>query len=86
MTFSRLLVRAAAGTGAEALAGFCDELGYPSPIAEVCARLCLFDDPERTLLVAEASDDLAGLVGVHDYYLAVGRRRVKDQRLYEHPL
>jgi GNAT superfamily N-acetyltransferase len=65
MAHSRFLVRTAAATDAEALAGLCDELGYPSTVAEVRERLCLLDDPERTLLVAEAGDALAGFVDVH---------------------
>ena len=138
-------VRPASPTDAKALAGLCGELGYPSTVSQVLARLSLLDDPERTLLVAEAGGGLAGFIdvhvqrvveedpyaevgglvvkaghrgeglgaallaaaadwgrargltvmwiranlardGVHDFYPAVGCRRVKDQRVYEYPL
>jgi GNAT superfamily N-acetyltransferase len=142
---SRARIRTASPTDAEALAELCAELGYPSTAAQVGARLCLLDDPERTLLVAEAAGALAGFIdvhvqrvvetdpyaevgglvvkaghrrdglgaallaaagdwgrerglramriranlareGVHDFYPAVGCRRVKDQRVYEYRL
>lgn len=138
-------VRSASPADAEALAGLCGELGYPSTTAQVRDRLCLLDDPERTLLVAEAGGSLVGFIdvhvqrvveedpyaevgglvvraghrgkglgaallaaavdwgrgrglgvmwiranlardGVHDFYPAVGCRRVKDQRVYEYRL
>ena len=145
MTPPRALIRTAIAADAEALAGLCEQLGYPSTVAQVRARLCLLADPERTLLVADAGDELAGFVdvhvqrvvesdlygeigglvvaaghrgaglgarllaaaadwsrarglariwiraklareGVHDFYPAVGCRRIKDQRVYEYPL
>ena len=138
-------VRPACPADAEALAGLCGELGYPSTSAQVRDRLRLLDDQERTLLVAEAEGSLAGFIdvhvqrvveedpyaevgglvvraghrgeglgaallaaaaawgrgrglgvmwiranlardGVHDFYPAVGCRRVKDQRVYEYRL
>jgi GNAT superfamily N-acetyltransferase len=142
MSEVRARVRSASPADAEALAGLCGELGYPSTTAQVRDRLCLLDDPERTLLVAEAGGSLVGFIdvhvqrvveedpyaevgglvvraghrgkglgaallaaaadwgrgrglgvmwiranlardGVHDFYPAVGCRRVKDQRVYE---
>ena len=140
-----VIVRPATPADAAALAGLCGELGYPSTAAQVRERLCLLDDPERALLVAEVGDVLAGFIdvhvqrvveqdpyaevgglvvaagqrgvglgaallaataawgreqgltvmwiranltrdGVHDFYPAVGCRRVKDQRVYDYPL
>jgi len=145
MSDVRARVRPASPADAEALAGLCGELGYPSTTGQVRERLCLLDDPERTLLVAEAGGTLVGFVdvhvqrvveadpfaevgglvvmaghrgeglgatllaaaadwgrqrgltvmwiranlareGAHDFYPAVGCRRVKDQRVYEYPL
>ena len=145
MSDARARVRPACPADAEALAGLCGELGYPSTTAQVRDRLCLLDDPERTLLVAEAGGSVAGFIdvhvqrvveadpyaevgglvvraghrgeglgaallaaaadwgrgrglgvmwiranlardGVHDFYPAVGCRRVKDQRVYEYRL
>jgi GNAT superfamily N-acetyltransferase len=136
-------VRPATAADAAALAGLSSELGYPSTEAQVRARLCLLDDPERTVLVADTGAGLAafidvhlqrvveqdvfaevgGLVvdsahrgaglgaalvaaaadwgrahgagvlwiranlareGVHEFYPAIGCRRVKDQRVYEY--
>jgi GNAT superfamily N-acetyltransferase len=141
----RALVHAASAADAKALAGLCRELGYLSTVSQVQKRLSLLDDPERTLLVAEAEGSLVGFVdvhvqrvveadpyaevgglvvkaghrgeglgaallaaagdwgrkrglsvmwiradlareGAHDFYPAVGCRRVKDQRVYEYPL
>jgi GNAT superfamily N-acetyltransferase len=145
MSDTRARVRPASPADAEALADLCGELGYPSTTAQVRDRLCLLDDPERTLLVAEAGESIAGFIdvhvqrvveedpyaevgglvvraghrgkglgaallaaaadwgrrrglgvmwiranlardGVHDFYPAVGCRRVKDQRVYEYRL
>jgi len=145
MSDSDVRVRPASPTDAEALAGLCGELGYPSTVRQIRERLCLLGDPERTLLVAQAEGSLAGFIdvhvqrvveadpyaevgglvvmaghrgeglgaallagaaewgrehdltvmwiranlareGVHDFYPAVGCRRVKDQRVYEYPL
>jgi len=145
MSDVRACVRPAFPADAEALAGLCGELGYPSTVSQVLDRLSLLDDPERTLLVAETEGGLAGFIdvhvqrvveedpyaevgglvvtaghrgdglgaallaaaaawgreqgltvmwiranlareGVHDFYPAVGCRRVKDQRVYEYPL
>jgi len=145
MSDACLRLRPAAPADAEALAGLCGELGYPSTVKQVRERLCLLDDPERTLLIADAGGSLGGFIdvhiqrvveadpyvevgglvvmaghrgeglgaallvaaaewgrrhdltlmwiradlarkGVHDFYPAVGRRRVKDQRVYEYPL
>lgn len=145
MSSAPALVRAASAADAQALAGLCGELGYPSTAAQVVARLCLLDDPERALLVAEPQGTLAGFIDVHvqrvveadpyaevgglvveaghrgdgigaallaavaawgrtrslavmwiranlardrvhDFYPAVGCRRVKDQRVYEYTL
>ena len=65
MSDARVRVRPASPADAEALAGLCDELGYPSSTAQVRDRLRLLDDPERTLLVAEAEGSLAGFIDVH---------------------
>ncbi|GEM_PF-5914739 len=45
--------RTARLSGAPALAGLCEELGHASTPAQVRDRLCLLEDPERTLLVAD---------------------------------
>ena len=141
----RTPIRIATAADADALARLCGELGYPSTAAQVRTRLCLLADPERTLLVADADDEVAGFIdvhvqrvvesdpygevgglvvvaahrgeglgaalltaaadwsrarglarmwiranlardGVHDFYPAVGCRRVKDQGVYEYPL
>jgi GNAT superfamily N-acetyltransferase len=58
-------IRTARASDAAALAVLSCELGYPSTAAEVRERLCLLGDPERTLLVAVADDDLAGFIDVH---------------------
>ena len=140
-----VVIRPAMPADAEDLAALCGELGYRSATGQVRARLCLLDDPERTLLVVEAGGGLAGFIDVHvqrvveadpyaevgglvvkaghrgeglgaallaaaaewgrgrgltvmwiranlaresahDFYPAVGCRRVKDQRVYEYPL
>jgi len=145
MSDARVRVRPASPADAEALAGLCRELGYPSTTGQVLDRLHLLDDPERTLLVVAAGSAVAGFIdvhvqrvveadpyaevgglvvmaghrgeglgaallaaaaewgrgrgltlmwiranlareGVHDFYAAVGCRRVKDQRVYEYPL
>jgi len=145
MSDTRVSVRPASAADAESLAGLCGELGYPSTSGQVRDRLRLLDDPERTLLVAEAGGGLAGFIDVHvqrvveadpyaevgglvvmaghrgeglgaallaagaewgrerglsvmwiradlarervhDFYPAVGCRRVKDQRVYEYAL
>jgi GNAT superfamily N-acetyltransferase len=138
-------IRTAFMADAAALADLCGELGYSSTTSQVQERLCLLDDPERSLLVAEANGRLAGFIdvhvqrvvetdpyaevgglvvtaeyrgeglgaallaaaaawarerglrvmwiranlareGVHEFYPAVGCRRVKDQRVYEYQL
>jgi GNAT superfamily N-acetyltransferase len=145
MSDARVRVPPASPADAEALASLCGELGYPSTTGQVRERLRILDDPERTLLVAEAGGRLAGFIdvhvqrvveadpyaevgglvvmaghrgeglgaallaaaaewgrgrglavmwiranlareGAHDFYPAVGCRRVKDQRVYEYPL
>jgi len=145
MSNARARIRPASPADAEALAGLCGELGYPSTTERVRDRLRLLDDPERALLVAECAGSVAGFIdvhvqrvveedpyaeigglvvkaehrgeglgtallaaaaewgrgrslavmwiranlardGVHDFYPAVGCRRVKDQRVYEYPL
>jgi GNAT superfamily N-acetyltransferase len=145
MRDARTRIRPASPADAQALAGLCGELGYPSSTGQVRVRLRLLDDPERTLLVVESEGGLAGFIdvhvqrvveqdpyaevgglvvkaghrgeglgaalltaaaewgrgrgltvmwiradlareGVHDFYPAVGCRRVKDQRVYEYPL
>jgi GNAT superfamily N-acetyltransferase len=58
-------IRGARPSDAAALADLSTQLGYPSTEAQVRERLCLLDDPERELLVAEAPDGLAGFVDVH---------------------
>jgi GNAT superfamily N-acetyltransferase len=58
-------VRPATAADAAALAGLSSELGYPSTEAQVHARLCLLDDPERTVLVADTGTCLAGFIDVH---------------------
>ena len=59
------MIRPASPADAEALAGLCAELGYPSTTGQIRERLRLLDDPERALLVAEAGDGLAGFIDVH---------------------
>ena len=145
MSDVRVRIRPASPADAEDLTRLCGQLGYPSTTAQVRDRLRLLADPERTLLVAEAEDDLVGFIdvhvqrvveadpyaevgglvvraghrgeglgsallaaaadwgrerglptmwiranlareGAHDFYPAVGCRRVKDQRVYEYPL
>ena len=58
-------IRPARPADAAALADLSTELGYPSTEAQVGDRLRLLDDPERTLLVADAPDGLAGFIDVH---------------------
>ena len=58
-------IRIAGTTDAEALAALSGELGYPSTMDQVLVRLILLDDPERTLLVAQAGDVVAGFIDVH---------------------
>ena len=58
-------IRTATAADAAALATLSGELGYPSTADQVRARLRLLDDPERTLLVAEAGDQVAGFIDVH---------------------
>jgi len=58
-------IRGARRDDAAALAALSAQLGYPSTEAQVRARLCLLDDPERDLLVADAPDSLAGFIDVH---------------------
>jgi GNAT superfamily N-acetyltransferase len=50
---------------AAALADLSTQLGYPSAPEQVRERLCLLEDPERELLVADAPDGLAGCIDVH---------------------
>jgi GNAT superfamily N-acetyltransferase len=59
------LVREASAVDADALAAETGELGYPTTTAQARDRLCLLDDPERTVLVAEVEGCLAGFVDVH---------------------
>jgi GNAT superfamily N-acetyltransferase len=58
-------IRTACAADAEALAALSGELGYPSTPDQVRARLCLLDDPERTILVAQAGEEVAGFIDVH---------------------
>jgi GNAT superfamily N-acetyltransferase len=58
-------IRAARAADAPALADLSTQLGYPSTEAQVRERLCLLDDPERTILVADGATGLAGFVDVH---------------------
>ena len=59
-------IRTASPPDAAGLAALSGELGYPSTEAQVRARLCLLDDPERTLLIAGDEDGrLAGFIDVH---------------------
>jgi GNAT superfamily N-acetyltransferase len=78
-------IRPAAPADAPALAALSGELGYLSSVAQVKARLCLLDDPERALLVAESAGALAGFIDVHvqrtveqDPYAEVGGLVVRD--------
>jgi len=78
-------IRPATPADARALAALSGELGYPSSVAQVRARLCLLDDPERTLLVAESAGVLAGFIDVHvqrtveqDPHAEVGGLVVRD--------
>jgi GNAT superfamily N-acetyltransferase len=72
-------IRVARLTDAADLATLCGQLGYPSGEGQVRDRLCLLDDPERTLLVAAPAHGLAGYIDVHvqrtieeDAYAEVG--------------
>ena len=59
-------IRGARPDDAIALAGLSTQLGYPSTEAQVRARLCLLEDPERELLVAHGPEGtLAGFIDVH---------------------
>ncbi len=58
-------IRVARPADAPALAGLCEELGYPCSEAQVRDRLRLLADPECTLLVAPAGAGLAGFIDVH---------------------
>ena len=59
-------IRTARLPDAAGLARLSRELGYPSTEAQVRERLCLLDDPERTLLVADdGGGGLAGFIDVH---------------------
>jgi GNAT superfamily N-acetyltransferase len=58
-------IRGARAGDAAALADLSTQLGYPSTEAQVRERLCLLDDPERALLVADGPGGLAGFVDVH---------------------
>ena len=58
-------IRGARPDDAAALADLSTQLGYPSTEQEVRERLCLLGDPERELLVADATDGLAGFIDVH---------------------
>lgn len=60
-----VIMRPATPTDAADLSALCRELGYPSTVKQVEARMCLLDDPERTLLVAESEGHLAGFIDVH---------------------
>ena len=60
-----LQIRAAGEADAAALAALCGELGYPSTTEQVLERLRLLEDHERTILVAQAGDDVAGFIDVH---------------------
>ena len=78
-------VRAARLADAAALAELSTQLGYPSSETQVRERLRLLHDPERTLLVAETGDGVAGFIDVHvqrtveeDPYGEVGGLAVAD--------
>ena len=58
-------IRGARHDDAPALAELSTQLGYPVTEAQVRERLCLLDDPERELLVADGPDGLAGFIDVH---------------------
>ncbi len=58
-------IRDARAADAPALADLSTQLGYPSTEAQVRERLCLLDDPERTILVADGPDGIAGFIDVH---------------------
>lgn len=58
-------IRGARPDDAAALADLSTQLGYPSTEAQVRRRLCLLEDPERELLVADGSDGVAGFIDVH---------------------
>ena len=58
-------IRRAGPADAPTLADLSTQLGYASTETQVRERLCLLDDPERELLVADAPDGLAGFIDVH---------------------
>jgi GNAT superfamily N-acetyltransferase len=58
-------IRGARQDDAPALAELSTQLGYPVTEVQVRERLCLLDDPERELLVADGPDGLAGFIDVH---------------------
>jgi GNAT superfamily N-acetyltransferase len=58
-------IRGARPSDAAALAELSTQLGYPSTEAQVRERLCLLEDPERELLVADRPTGLAGFIDVH---------------------
>jgi GNAT superfamily N-acetyltransferase len=58
-------IRPAGTADAEALAALSGQLGYPSTAQQVRVRLILLDDPERTILVAQAGGLVAGFIDVH---------------------
>ena len=60
-----MLIRTATEADADALAALSGDLGYPSTAEQVRARLILLDDPERTILVAQAGGAVAGFIDVH---------------------
>ena len=62
---AQVQIRTAAAADAGALADLSGALGYPSTVEQVRTRLTLLDDPERTILVAQAGGVVAGFIDVH---------------------
>jgi GNAT superfamily N-acetyltransferase len=62
---AHLQIRAAEEADAAALAALSGELGYPSTTEQVMSRLRLLQAHERTILVAQAGNEVAGFIDVH---------------------